>query len=134
MRPELSRLNAIIGGGGLITPGLFKTLSTELLDERDKPEFEREWLRVHDELNRLTCGTEPPDVTAIRQTVYLDVFNLVAEPELAACVSDDFGLIASALAMQYSDPWLNGLWLSYKCGVFPGSQIMASSENIQATI
>jgi hypothetical protein len=105
-----------------------------LLDKRDTPEFEQEWLRVRNALTKLTDNVEPQEVAAIRKAAYLKTFEITREPELAACVSDDFGLIAAALAIDYSDPWLTGLWMSYKAGVFPGSRISPSTEKLQAMI
>ncbi len=39
--------------------------------------------------------------------------------ELAPAISDDFDLIARALSIGFSDPWLNALFLSYSTGEFP---------------
>jgi hypothetical protein len=39
--------------------------------------------------------------------------------EICSYVSDDFGLIATALALGYDDSWLNALWLAYKNGQVP---------------
>jgi hypothetical protein len=136
MLSNLQRLHAQIEDGGLITSATFGTrvVPAVLLDARDAPEFEQEWLRVDSALAKLTDGVELPDVAAIRKAAYLKTFEAVREPELAACVSDDFGLIAAALATDYSDPWLTGLWLSYKTGVFPGSKVNPSTERLQTTI
>jgi len=136
MLSNLQRLQALIEDGQLITSALIGSpvAPALLLNARDAPEFEREWLRVDRVLAKLNNSVEPPEVTAIRKAAYLKTFEVAQEPEFAACVSEDFGLIAAALAIDYSDPWLTGLWLSYRAGVFPGSKINLSTEKLQATI
>ena len=136
MRRDLRRLQRLIEDGQIITSQMTwnRAVPAVLLDARDAPEFEGEWLRVDSALARLTGRVEPPGVAPIRKIAYLKTFEVTKDPELAACVSDDFGLIATALAVDYSDPWLTGLWLSYRAGVFPASKIDPSTETLQATL
>ena len=55
----------------------------------------------------------------IRRESFLAVSRVTSQHELASYVSDDFGLIAHAVATGYDDPWLNGLWMAYKANGLP---------------
>ncbi|WP_339628226.1 hypothetical protein [Gimesia maris] len=52
-------------------------------------------------------------VLKIREIVYLQIFNCWKPPDLAAYVSDDFGLIGDASLLDSSDSWINGLFQAY---------------------
>lgn len=55
----------------------------------------------------------------IREAAYLRTISRWESPELAACVSDDFGLIADAVALGIEDPWIDGILKKYKAGEIP---------------
>lgn len=94
------------------------------LDWRDTdPAFESEWLRVHGELKSRGKGDSDSETEDIERTVFLRVSLLTAHHEIASYIADDFDLICRALAAGYSDPWLNGLYLSYKRDRLPDSDL-----------
>lgn len=62
-------------------------------------------------------------ITRLRELSYLQTFDRWHAPDLAAYVSDDFGLIGDALATGVSHPWLNALLHKYWTGEFPHGAI-----------
>ena len=94
----------------------------EVIECRDDLPFETEWLRVYNKVvpeSKSLSDAEKSVIYTICKNSYLQTIGFTENPELAAFVSDDLGLVASALALNYSDPWLNGLWESYRSGRFP---------------
>jgi hypothetical protein len=111
---------------GLLIPNL--SLSVELindaLDQRDEVLFSDQWMDVHGRLEarkQVTELAEPVEarVTRLRELAYLQAYHRWKSADLAAQVSDDFGLIGEALATGYSHPWLNALFFEYWMGRFP---------------
>jgi hypothetical protein len=101
----------------------------ESLDDRDSPQFESEWLRVYYALAKLDAQCSPLALQAVH-TIENIAFKAVYSAtgaidftEFAPAVSDDFGLFARAVCHDFNDPWLTGLFSSYKQGVFPSSGI-----------
>lgn len=92
-----------------------------LLDSRDSAPFDAEWVRVYKELEALkkSQSVGGTDSTAIREQVFMLVYNMSGSGELAEYVSDDFGLIADAKALNYSDPWLMLLISKYESATIP---------------
>ena len=92
----------------------------DLLNARDGDEdFEAHWLRANSEINRRISNLKVEDelhrlADDIRKASFLAVSRATGQHELASYVSDDFGLITSAVMADYEDPWLNGLWMAYK--------------------
>jgi len=128
MGSPVVRLSDRIVAGDILTASIFGPGGPvdleRLLTGRDGPAFERNWLRVDDQLTAALGQPEPADVTEVRKVAYLRAYELTREPELAAAVSDDFGLIAGALAVGLDDdPWLNGLVASYMAGRFPAGPL-----------
>ena len=48
-------------------------------------------------------------IELIREAAYKAVFNRTGNPDLAACVSDDFELMAKGICSALDDAFLNGL-------------------------
>lgn len=86
-----------------------------MMDARDQPRFEAEWLRVYEEVQ----SADAPDVGTIPRDAFLRAFEANEHHDLAAQVSDDLELLAEALLAGVEDPWLNALWASYAAGKFP---------------
>jgi hypothetical protein len=95
-----------------------------LLDLRDESNFEVEWLRVSDEMEEKQKVQEIVSdmkelIETIRELAFKRTYSLTQNSEIAEYVSDDFDLIATALALDYKDNWLNALMLLYQNGQFP---------------
>ena len=92
----------------------------EVLDQRDNDsDFEKQWLRINAEIKKLlqdrNVEYEIQQLAEdIRRESFLAISRVTVQHEIASYISDDFGLIAEALMVEYDDPWLNGLWVAYK--------------------
>jgi hypothetical protein len=95
-----------------------------VLDERDSEEFADKWMaafrsvEAHKEASPKTPAFSDL-ITKIREAAYLHAFTRWKSPDLAAYISDDFGLIADALATETNDPWIMRLLQSYQDGAIP---------------
>lgn len=107
----------------------------EMLDMRNSKVFETDWVRVDDEIQLLKDKETMPNqvvIDQIREISFMKAIK-VAGNEVAGYVSDDFELLALALCLKHSDPWLNALWIGYKSGSFPHNKLTpvdGNSENL----
>ena len=88
------------------------------LDARDSGAFDAGW---RESSEKLAAGY-PLDETAtmeVREAVFKTVFRLTANPDLAAYVSDDFGLITQANLHGADIAFIRRLWDAYLQGAFP---------------
>ncbi|KHA75673.1 hypothetical protein NC77_28025 [Janthinobacterium lividum] len=88
------------------------------LDARDSGAFDASWRESNE---KLAVGY-PVDETVtieVREAVFKVVFRLTANPDLAAYVSDDFGLITQANLHGADIAFISRLWDSYVHGIFP---------------
>lgn len=88
------------------------------LDARDSGAFDDGWRESNDKL----AAGYPVDETAtmeVREAAFKTVFRLTANPDLAAYVSDDFGLITQANLHGAEIAFIGRLWDSYVHGIFP---------------
>jgi hypothetical protein len=104
------------------------------LPRRDAAPFETQWMRVHHDLRSLGANDYTPEVHVVRKAAYLRAFELTNDPDLAACVSDDLGLLASAIAVAHDDPWLAALWSAYSRQEFPGGELTAVEEPLTSLV
>jgi len=100
----------------------------EWLEARDESAFESHWLRVHREVQAREQETPlSPDeeavLTDIRKIAYMTTIRSSGNNELAAYVSDDFGLLARAARLQLEDEWLQKLRAEYEAGRSPHQTI-----------
>ena len=98
------------------------------LSERESRRFATTWMNVFSKLESLKSArgvTRDSDsrVTQLRESAYLQSFKRWKSPDLAALISDDFGLIGDALVIGFTDPWLNALFDEYLAGQFPHGQL-----------
>ena len=90
----------------------------EALDLRDSEEFDSEWVRVYHLVEeRKTAESE--ECRGIREKAYISALEFGEYEDIAACVSDDFGLIFDAESVGFCDPWLDKLIDCYRRSVFP---------------
>jgi len=109
-----------------------------VLELRDAPEFESEWMRVHlllSERDKLSPhSTEVSEtIHAVEEAAFKAVYSATKATdftEFAPLVSDDFSLFAHAIARDFNDPWLNGLFRSYLNGKFPVGNISCVDVSI----
>lgn len=125
MNAALNHLQSLLTDGLVLGEETVAVDTEGLLALRHNNVFESEWLRVHESLRLavVASSAERSIVDSIRELAFKRVFNAVQDPDLAAYVSDDFGLIASGLVVGLDDPWLNRLWTQYQSGTIPRGDI-----------
>ncbi len=94
------------------------------LEQRDDACFDSPWMEVYKQIEaakhaRGVTGDADPRVGRLREVAYLKSFERWNSPDLAGDISDDFGLIGDALALAYTDPWLQRLLGAYFEGRLP---------------
>lgn len=102
----------------------------DALTLRDDPSFASSWMSSFDKVEAVKADNgilKDADhrVTKLREAAYLQAFDRWKSPDLAAYISDDFGLVGDAIVMAYSDPWLNALFHAYLVGEFPHGTLVA---------
>ncbi len=104
----------------------------EMLDSRDGQEFETDWLRIFETLERRSFSSdELKKIEKVREIAYKKTFASTENEELAAYVADDFELIAKSLLADFTDEWLNALLLAYLHGIFPHTKIAPKRNGIE---
>ena len=87
-------------------------------------EFEEAWNAAFDAIrsqeSRLDDGGRIL-IDSIRERACKAAFSATNHPEFAGAVSDDFGLIAGAAALDLHDPFVSHLESEYLVGRFPTS-------------
>ncbi len=107
----------------------------ELLDSRDKDEFDSEWMRVYNILNEISIeDSEKQTIDSIRKKIFLQVYNLLESSDIASCISDDFEIICRACVSGYDDKWLNSLIMSYAKNKFPCGKLEITGYNLTDSI
>ena len=96
------------------------------LTQRDQQQFSEPWMRVFEDIEKRKGGKQDADtrVSRLREIAYIQAYERWQSPDLAAYISDDFGLIGDALSINYNDIWLNGLFDSYLNLFFPKGPLM----------
>jgi hypothetical protein len=118
---------------------LFTLLSTDLLvrfdqqrintllDSRDSEWFEAEWLRCDKEVDQRAKSSpllqeQVKQIDKLREEAYKAAYRSTGNPEIAACVSEDFALLASARIVGFTDSFLERLLGKYSAGHMPGGK------------
>jgi len=98
------------------------------LDNRDLPEFDDEWVRVFEELETIKkeegFSEENKKISDnIREKVYLKVYGMTQDDDIAAYISDDFGLICDSELLNYKDELLEKFIKCYHNSQFPYGEL-----------
>ena len=130
MLPSLQDLCERILSGQLLPATMFDEIDFyAIMNARDSdPEYEALWLEADKALEtKWKAVAHPPGQKQleedVRREAYLATIRVTNEPELAACVSDDFGLIAKASVLRLELPLVQWLWDSYVLGEIPRPDI-----------
>ncbi len=96
----------------------------EVLDSRDREEFDREWNRVYNDIELLKKANAYSDddhniCKKYRESAFMRVYEISEDSDLAAYISDDFGLIFDSELLQYTDEWLIWLIQKYEASEIP---------------
>jgi hypothetical protein len=132
----LDRLLIEIESDKIISDTLFENCDIdELLDMRDDEEFDSEWIRVYNILNKAKIENyEKKKIDNIREKSFLKVYDLLQSSDIASCVSDDFEIICKAYIICYDDVWINSLIMSYINEKFPCGRLERTNYNIKECI
>lgn len=126
MKRPLDRLAEAVARGEILLPEMFEVDLDEALEGQESDPFEGEWLRVHGWLEAKRGALSEADAALIdktAETAYRRTFDLTSNPDVSGAVSEDIEAVAMALALGYNDPWLNGLWSSFRSGRLPYGDI-----------
>jgi hypothetical protein len=106
------------------------------LELRDDATFSRQWMSVDRDLEtrkkQVKYDEEP--VTKLRELVFEQVFARWRPSDLAAYISDDFGLVGDALLLNVDNSWLNGLFAMYSAGVLPHGNVAPAQTGLAEQI
>jgi hypothetical protein len=126
MLPPPNEMISSILAGSLLPSLMFENLDCDpILDARDRDTpFEREWLLTQEDLKSRWQATtpDPRDLATLedlRREAFLVVFTTTKHDDLAASVSEDFGLIGMAAFLRQENPLAERLWASYRAGRIP---------------
>lgn len=106
-------------------PLILGRLSDETIDnilvERDDNFFSEQWMQAYNEVEKQKKQQGVPSTynEDIRKIVFNMVLEITNNDDLAAYISDDFGLIWDAEKVDINNNWINILWQSYKKGEIP---------------
>lgn len=120
--------------GKLFSATMFPGAVNDLLNQRELPEFADPWMQLYRRLEEAVPKPERIEITNLRREVYLRVYAITGSPDLAGDVSDDWGLIATALSIDYTDGRLSALGLEYAQGRFPRRSLHPSTAKLKGLI
>ncbi len=95
-----------------------------LLDERDKDIFARQWTAEYSNIEKIKSRNNEKLIDKYREKIFKIVFKQTDNDDLAAYVSDDFGLLADALNSDYRSRWIEALQFYYINGKIPKGNIL----------
>ena len=94
--------------------------------------YPTEWLRLYSmlEVHQLS-KCQNVIVDQIREAAFKAAFQHTSDAELSGDISDDFEIIAKALAIGIEEPWLSGLFNLYMHGRLPSSETPPVSTSLK---
>jgi hypothetical protein len=107
------------------------------LDERDETSFEKAWNSCYDTVSPSESRLDDAEralITSICERAFKLTFAATDHPELAGCVSDDFGLIAGALVCDLEDAFAAYLLDEYMEGRLPSRVTSAPAKSLTAVL
>lgn len=119
---KLAKLLEQMQNGSIVPTLMLEEMElTRALDQRDDPSFDEKWMAAFQRLQSTKGKKDDANslVTEIRELAYLQAYERWRSSDLAAAISDDFGLIGDALTIGIDDAWLNGLLDTYLAHRFP---------------
>lgn len=108
----------------------------EVLNNRDCEVFSTQWTRVYNEVDKIKQKENLTEIyrkhdEKLRRVIFLEVYNITLSGNMAAYISDDFGLILDSLVFDYKDDWINSLWIQYIRGKIPQGELMPTDKTIE---
>lgn len=97
----------------------------QILDKRDMDIFSNKWMdiykSIHEKIEKDQVDNSSSDI--LRENVFKIVLANTGNSDLAAYISDDFGLFLDAVQINFNNEWLNSLWITYKENKIPCENI-----------
>ena len=121
-----------VDDGALLGPNTFANLEPEDVDEilnaRDRPAFEVEWLRAAEQMDAVNLSeTEAAGLLHLREKTFRTTDRAFSDvSEASGYISDDFELIGKAIAGHRENEFLAGLLEGYLKGQIPHTVIVPS--------
>jgi hypothetical protein len=110
----------------------------KLIECRESNESSAEWASHSEFINAPDYATRLAHfegiIDEIRELTYTQAFMRWQSPDVSAYVSDDFGIIAAALAMNLDDPWIVSLASHYIHGNIPECNVEPLHGNLIETL
>jgi len=107
--------------------------SDSYLNERDKSPFDNNWCDAFEliEQSKIKLSSKEKKllkdrVAVLRETIFKLTIRISHDSELAGYISDDFGLIFDALALNLDDPWIQALLDEYLAGRLPKGSLSSN--------
>ena len=126
------KLIELIESGVLLEEKTFQGISeTRILNNRDKEAFERDWLRVYNDLALLKSNTNMEENVSVQKHAFMKVNQFIPLSELCGYISDDFELFYIALATGYNDPWLSALGNEYLQHRIPTGKLTPLNKDLK---
>jgi hypothetical protein len=125
-----------IQNGVLLGLNTFEDLEpVEVLSGRDDPAFEREWLRLFEQVKDTSLSEDAThSLKALRKTAFKAAFKHSSDPDLSAYVSDDFEVMAKGIASHPGESFLAALIEAYSAGRIPHGIITHSGRSLQSLL
>ena len=110
-----------------------------LLDARDADEFSIPWADAWDLATKAFDASTTNQkikerLDSVREHIFKRIYNLTQNSDLASYISDDFDLIIKCLATNTQNAWVNALWLTYKEGGIPSSNLVQVPGDLTSII
>jgi hypothetical protein len=88
-------------------------------DQHDEPNFERDWMNIYDFFKEQKKTMSLPksiekQITKIGELAFQKSYSITGNPDIAACVSDDFDLIATQSCIGNKHKLIGLLHAQYK--------------------
>jgi hypothetical protein len=107
-----------------------------ILDRRDQDgDFSTQWMEHYEKVAAM--WNQAPKLAGlkriieeIREMAFVNVSNATEQHEMASSVSDDFELIAGAIAVGYDSDWVSGLLRAYRRGQIPQPALEPASGTL----
>lgn len=109
----------------LINQVIFDEIDCDaILDLRDSETFDSNWINLYNQMEQVKLKKGFSEESKrfsdeYRKNAFLQVYNLSQNSDLAACISDDFGLIFDSIQLGVTTPWLDKLIQSYRSSKIP---------------
>lgn len=124
---KLEKFKDLLLTGSLLSENIFTIDDINfMLDSRDEDVFDSEWMKNYNAISKnekLNTLEIKKGVESIREISYKATYKATQSSDLAGYISDDFGLIAEALVLDYNDDWLNALAKEYVDGRVPHNKL-----------